>query len=155
DFSWAVRRALRTMAPDLVVLAEGELWPNFLLAAKHFGAKVVVVNGRLSPRSARRPRRLRWLAEPPWRPLDLFAVQTQEYADGIAALGVPRERLRVTGSVKYDGVRMDRQDARVQEMRLLLGVGPGDRVWVCGSTQAPEEEIALETYRRLKGEIDG
>jgi 3-deoxy-D-manno-octulosonic-acid transferase len=155
DFSWAVRRALRTVAPALVVLAEGEIWPNFLLAAKHFGAKVVVVNGRLSPRSARRHRRLRWLTGPLWRRLDLIAMQTQEYADAIAALGVPRERLCVTGSVKYDGVHGDRQDGRVQQMRRLLGVGPGDRVWVWGSTQAPEEEIALETYRRLQGVIDG
>src|SRR5262245_43881029 len=52
DFSWTVRRALRRVGPELIVLAEGELWPNFLMAAKDYGATVVVINGRLSPRSA-------------------------------------------------------------------------------------------------------
>src|SRR5262245_61431176 len=76
DFSWAVRRALRRVAPDLIVLAEGELWPNFLRAAQEKGVPVVVVNGRLSPRSARRYRRLRWLTRPMLRRVSLFAVQT-------------------------------------------------------------------------------
>src|SRR5438132_8119398 len=54
DFSWAVKRALRRINPALVVLAEGELWPNFLIAAKARGVRVAVVNGRISPRSFRR-----------------------------------------------------------------------------------------------------
>src|SRR5262249_1767114 len=52
DFSWAVRRALREVRPSLVVLAEGELWPNFLLAAKRQAVPIAVINGRMSPRSA-------------------------------------------------------------------------------------------------------
>src|SRR5206468_5001757 len=51
DFSWAVRRTLAEVRPALVVLAEGELWPNFLLAAREQGVPVAVVNGRMSPRS--------------------------------------------------------------------------------------------------------
>src|SRR5262249_31632136 len=62
DFTWAVRRALRRVRPDLVVLAEGELWPNFLAAAKRWGVPVAVINGRMSPRSLRRYRRLGPLA---------------------------------------------------------------------------------------------
>jgi 3-deoxy-D-manno-octulosonic-acid transferase len=153
DFSWAVRRALRCVDPQLIVLAEGELWPNFLLAAKACGATVVVVNGRLSPRSARRYHRLRWLTCPLWRRLDLLAVQTREYAEAFEAAGVPPERLLVTESVKYDGVQTDRNHERVGLMRRLLGIGAHDRVWVCGSTQAPEEEIALDIYKRLRDEV--
>ncbi len=155
DFSWAVRRALRRVDPQLIVLAEGELWPNFLLAAKARGATVVVVNGRLSPRSARRYRRLRWLTGPLWRRLDLLAVQTPEYAKAFEAAGVPLDRIDVTESVKYDGVQTDRNHERVALMRRLLGVGADDRVWVCGSTQAPEEEIALDIYKRLRDEVSG
>ena len=154
DFSWAVRQALRRVAPDLIVLAEGELWPNFLAEAGTRGAKVVVVNGRLSPRSAARYRRLRWLTGPLWRHIDLFAVQTQDYADAFAAAGVPRGRLCVTGSVKYDGVQADRDHEKVLRMRQLLGVRPGEHVWVCGSTQAPEEEIALAVFEKLKADIE-
>ena len=153
DFSWAVRRALRRVAPDLIVLAEGELWPNFLAAAEAQGSKVIVVNGRLSPRSAARYRRLRWLTGSLWGRIDLLAVQTQDYADAFAVAGVPRERLCVTGSVKYDGVQGDRNHEKVQRMRHLLGIQPGERVWVCGSTQAPEEEIALAVFAKLKAEF--
>src|SRR5262249_12381108 len=53
DFSWAVERALCEVRPDLVVLAESELWPNFLLAARRRGVPVVAINVRLSPRSLR------------------------------------------------------------------------------------------------------
>ena len=154
DLSGAVRRALRRVAPDLIVLAEGELWPNFLRAAKARGATVVVVNGRLSPRSAARYRRLRWLTGPLWKHIDLLAVQTREYAEAFTEAGVPPGHLCVTGSVKYDGVQADRGCEKVLRMRDLLGIRPGERVWVCGSTQAPEEEIALAVFRKLKTDIE-
>jgi 3-deoxy-D-manno-octulosonic-acid transferase len=150
DFSWAVRRALRRVDPDVVVLAEGELWPNFLAAAQRRGVPVAVINGRMSPRSLRRYKRLRFLAQGLWRRIGLFAVQTDEYAAAFRALGAPPGLVHVTGSVKYDGIEMDRHNPRTQELRRLLAVGPEDLVWVAGSTQAPEEEIVLAIFRRLR-----
>src|SRR5262249_52916925 len=82
DFSWAVQRGLRRVRPKLVVLAEGELWPNFLLAAKKWNVQVAVVNGRMSPHSARRYQRLRWLVRPLLSRIGLIAAQTTESADG-------------------------------------------------------------------------
>jgi 3-deoxy-D-manno-octulosonic-acid transferase len=150
DFSWAVHRALRRVNPSLIVLAEGELWPNFLTAAKKRGAPVAVINGRMSPRSARRYARLgslvrRWVGL-----VDLFAVQTDDYAEHFRALGAPSERVHVTGSVKYDGVETDRRNPRTEQLHRLLNVQPSDLVWIAGSTQAPEEEIALNIFRRAK-----
>jgi 3-deoxy-D-manno-octulosonic-acid transferase len=153
DFSWAVRRAIRAVDPTLVVLAEGDLWPNFLRAARSHGATIVVVNGRLSPRSTSRHLRLRWLTRSLWRSLDLIVAQNHEYADNYRKLGVEPRRIVVCGSVKFDGVAVDRHSERVEQMRQLLAIEPSDRVWICGSTQAPEEEVALEVYRRLMGEI--
>jgi 3-deoxy-D-manno-octulosonic-acid transferase len=152
DFTWAVRRALRRVNPTLVVLAEGEFWPNFLAAARQRGVPVAVVNGRMSPRSFRRYRRLRWLTRRLWSRVDLFAVQTEEYGANMRALGAPPGRVHVTGSVKYDGVESDRANPRTQELRRLLGIGADDLVWIAGSTQAPEEEIVLEIFRRLRRE---
>src|SRR5205814_10336094 len=62
-------------------------------------------------------------------------------------------RVSVTGSVKYDGVSADPADPRVAEFRRLFAVAAGDAVWVAGSTQAPEEEVALAAYRRLRAEF--
>lgn len=155
DFSWAVRRAMRTVAPSLIVLAEGELWPNFLLSAKANAIPVVVVNARLSPRSAARHRRWRWLTRPLWNAIDLIAVQTKEYAENFRSLGIPEASLVITGNVKYDGIQPEQQRSRIETFRELLSIRPEDRVWVCGSTQAPEEEIALAIHQRLNKAFTG
>jgi 3-deoxy-D-manno-octulosonic-acid transferase len=155
DFSWAVRRTLRRVRPALAVLAEAELWPNFLMAARRHGVPVAVINGRMSPRSLARYRHLgplpRWL----FGHIDLFMMQTEEYARAVRELGADSERVKVPGSVKYDGVLADRHNPRTEELRRLLRVGPDDQVWIAGSTQAPEEEVALQIYRRLRPDYPG
>lgn len=150
DFSWAVRRALSQIRPTLVILAEGELWPNFLIAAKARGVRVAVINGRMSPRTQYRYARLRSLVRRILHLVDLFAVQNEAYARCLRALGVPPERVQVTGSIKYDGVPSDRHAPRTQEFRRLLSVEDGQLVWIAGSTQAPEEALALGIFGRLQ-----
>jgi 3-deoxy-D-manno-octulosonic-acid transferase len=150
DFSWAVRRTLRHLDPALIVLAEGELWPNFLIAAKRRGVPVASINGRMSPRSYRNYRRLGGLARWLLNHLDLCAVQTREYADNLLSLAVAPERVHVTESVKYDGVSASRSNPKTNELRSLFDVRPDDLVWIAGSTQAPEEEIVLDIFRRVQ-----
>jgi len=164
DFSWAVHRAIQRVNPSLVVLAEGELWPNFLSAARQRGVPVAVINGRLSPRSFRRFKALHRLLRPILTSVDLFAVQTEEYADCFRRLGAPAERVFVTGSVKYDGVETDRANPRTQELARLFCLEhwfQPDRpkntnlVWVAGSTQHPEELIVLDIYQKLRLDFPG
>lgn len=152
DFSWAVQRTLRQVNPALVVLAEGELWPNFLLAARGQGIPVAVMNGRMSPRSYARYRRLGPL--PCWLlgHLDLILTQSERYAANLRALGISAERVHVTGSVKFDGCSCDRDNPRTGELRHLLNIRPDDLFWIAGSTVAPEEEIVLGIYRKLRSE---
>jgi 3-deoxy-D-manno-octulosonic-acid transferase len=150
DFTWAVRRALETIKPNLVVLAEGEIWPNFVLAAREKGIPVAVINGRMSPRSFRRYCRLGWLARQLFPLLDLIAAQSAEYGRGFRSLGAASDRIHVTGSVKYDGVNGDRGNAKTRELAEVFGIREGELVWVAGSTQAPEEAIVLDIHRRLK-----
>jgi 3-deoxy-D-manno-octulosonic-acid transferase len=165
DFSWAVRAALRAVNPTMVVLAESELWPNFLNAAQERGVPVVVVNGRMSPKSFAnwqrilQPRTRTWkalsfAATPVVRRLfatvDTWAVQTHEYALHYVLLGIAQDRIHVTGSIKYDGANSDRDNPQTHALRQLFGIESGELVWVAGSTQEPEETIALDIYRRLK-----
>ena len=104
DFTWAVRRAMAAVNPPLLVLAEGELWPNAVRAAKEHGAKVVVINARMSPRSFRRSWRLAGLLKSfVYQYVDRFAVQSDDYGERFLQLGVEAEKIVVTGSVKYDG----------------------------------------------------
>jgi 3-deoxy-D-manno-octulosonic-acid transferase len=148
DFTWAVRRALKGVRPTLVVLAESEVWPNFLNAAKQFGARVAIINGRMSPRSFRRYQQVAWLARRLFGRLDLCAAQNEEYAECFRRLGAPA--VKATGSVKFDGVISNRENPRTQELRRLLAVEPGDLLWIAGSTQAPEEQIILDIYQRIR-----
>jgi 3-deoxy-D-manno-octulosonic-acid transferase len=150
DFSWAVRRTLRAVRPALVVLAESEMWPNFLLACRRRGVPVAVINGRMSPRSRRRFARLGGIARWMFSHIDLFAMQTDEYADAVRDIGISAGRVHVTGSVKYDGVSGDRDNPRSARLRQLMDIKPGELVWIAGSTQAPEEEIVLDLCRQLR-----
>jgi 3-deoxy-D-manno-octulosonic-acid transferase len=148
DFTWAVKRALRRVRPDVVVLAESELWPNFLTAARRRGVKVALINGRMSPRSLARYQKIGNLARWLWSKLDLVAAQTEEYARNFRTLGAGA--VHVTGSVKYDGSNSDRENPRTRQLRDLFTVKPKDLIWVAGSTQAPEEEVVLAIYRRAR-----
>jgi 3-deoxy-D-manno-octulosonic-acid transferase len=149
DFSWAVRRAMRRLRPDLLVLAELELWPNLISAARATGARVAIINGRLSDRSFRRYRRLRPFARWLLAKLDLIAAQNPLSADRFLELGAPSERVFVTGSLKFDGAQSDRGNPSTVRLRQLAGFGDADIVYLAGSTQHPEEQLALDAFRAL------
>ena len=151
DFSWATRRAMRRIRPEVLVLAELELWPNLIRAAGVHGAKVAVVNGRLSDRSFRGYCRLRTLVRGMFRRLELIAAQSEQYADRFVQLGAPAASVHVTGSLKFDGVTGDRDDLRVRQLASLAGFDSEDRVLLAGSTQEGEEALALEAFGRLAG----
>jgi 3-deoxy-D-manno-octulosonic-acid transferase len=153
DFSWATRRAMRRVRPRLLVLAELELWPNLIAAAQAEGARVAVINGRLSDRSFRNYQRFRRLLGSTLAGIDLVAAQNTEYAERFIALGVPREQVVMTGSIKFDGARTDRGNSATVALGRLAGIHDGDFVFIAGSTQEPEESLALETYRALVSEF--
>lgn len=149
DFSWAVRRAMHRLRPNLLVLAELELWPNLIAAAKAAGAKVAIINGRLSDNSFRGYRRARWLVGPVLRQLDLIACQDATTAERFQLLGASPLTVTVTGSLKYDGAETNRHNPRTQQLRQLASIARDDLVLLAASTQAPEEEMILATYERL------
>jgi 3-deoxy-D-manno-octulosonic-acid transferase len=155
DFSWAVRRAIARIRPTAVVLVELELWPNFIRAVAQAGVPLILINGRISQHSFRGYRRIRPLMRRLLSAFQRLAVQNDIYAQRLRELGAPAERIVVTGSIKFDGVATDRQNARTEELRQFFGIEPGQRVFIAGSTQHPEEDYALETYLQLHREFPG
>ncbi len=147
DFSWAVRTALDRIRPTDIFLAELELWPNLVTIASHRGVRVAIVNGRLSDSSFRGYRRIRWFIRRLLARLAVIAVQDEATAERFAALGAPRDRLFTTGSLKYDLVNTDRDNEATRSLRTVARFTPQDRIWIAGSTQHPEEEIALAAFR--------
>jgi len=106
----------------------------------------------MSPRSFRRYHGFRTFLRPIFKHLDLAAVQTDEYAHDFRVMGVRVDRVHVTGSVKYDGVTTERGHPKTRALGSLLNVQAADVVWVAGSTQAPEEQIVLDIFRRIRTE---
>jgi 3-deoxy-D-manno-octulosonic-acid transferase len=153
DFSWAAQRAIARVKPSAIVLVELELWPNFLLAAKRIGVPLALINGRVSEKSFRGYCRIRPLIARLLNGFDLLAAQNDEYAQRLLALGAPPERLHLTGSIKFDGAQSDRSNPKTSELREFFGLQAGDRVFLAGSTQAPEESFALDTWQTLRGEF--
>lgn len=148
DFSWAVHAWLKRLAPTQLWLAELEIWPNLIGACHRMGIPVKVANGRLGEKSFRGYQRGRWWMGAAFRELEEVAAQTPEIAERFRELGC--SRVQVTGNLKFDGVAGDRQDARVQALARLSGWNlPAGPVWVAGSTQPEEDDLAVEVYRQL------
>jgi len=150
DFSWAVQRTLSKLEPRLLVLAELELWPNLIRSATAMKIPVAVVNARLSERSFRGYWRVRALLRTSFSRLSLVCAQTPEYAERFVALGAPHSRVFTTGCLKFDDARTERTDPEIALRRKWIGSKPEHRVWLAGSTQAPEEEMALQSYMNLR-----
>jgi 3-deoxy-D-manno-octulosonic-acid transferase len=135
--------------PKILVLTELELWPNLVAQAKASGAHVAVVNGRLSDKSFRGYRRVHWIARRVLEQLDVVAVQTDEYADRFLALGARLECVCITGSVKFDGASTKRNNPATERLKRSAGISAEDVVFLAGSTQAPEESLALDAFERI------
>ncbi|QDU09575.1 3-deoxy-D-manno-octulosonic acid transferase [Gimesia aquarii] len=146
DFSWAVKRALQRIQPTAVILVEMELWPNFVLAAAELKIPVSIINGRLSEKSFRGYWRIRKLIGPLLNRLHLIATQTETYAERFRSLKGNSECVHVTGSIKFDGIEIERDNPLTAELRNTFQLNTAQTVLVAGSTQAPEERIALDVY---------
>ncbi len=150
DFSWSVKHALARVQPDLVVLVELELWPNFILEAQRRNIPLALINGRLSEKSHRGYRRLLPLTRRLLSAFRCLAAQSPEYAERFRDLGAPPEIVHVTGSVKFDQVAGNRELPLTAELRRFFGLSTSETVFIAGSTQDPEESLALAAYQTLK-----
>jgi 3-deoxy-D-manno-octulosonic-acid transferase len=149
DFAFAIRPYLATLQPELVVLAETEFWPNFLRLVHASGARIAVVNGRISDRSWPRYQRFRWALRKMLAHVDLFLVQTTQDGERLQSIGADPARVKVAGNLKFD-VMLPAPPPIVENLRQLLraeGAGP---VLVCGSTVEDEERLLLKAFENVR-----
>jgi 3-deoxy-D-manno-octulosonic-acid transferase len=149
DLTYLIRPIVRQYAPDLVVVTETDYWFNFLDEAKRLGAHVVVINGKISERSARNHRRLPLLSRRLLRSIDLFCLQDEIYKGRFEEIGVSSEWLRVTGNIKLDQKLPSLSDVELEEFRKRLKVPSGLPVLVAGSSHDPEEELLLDAMTEV------
>jgi 3-deoxy-D-manno-octulosonic-acid transferase len=148
DFSLTMKRAFANIKPAMCLLIELEVWPNLVRIAKQSGVPVIVVNGRLSERSFRRYNLIKAVTRKLFGNLTLALAQSEEYAERFRKIGVPAERVIVTGSVKYDTAQVTDKVDGADALATQLGL-KNDRMWVAGATGNDEEQIILDVYKRL------
>lgn len=146
DCPWMVKRFLSRIRPAVCCVMETERWLNYPLACERQGIPLVVANARLSPRSFRRYRRFPALFRLWAQPVRQLWVQYAEDAQRLTALGVPAQKMLLTGSIKFD-ITFD--PAVVQHGQALRNAWGGRPVWVAASTHAGEEEQVLQAHREV------
>lgn len=143
-------RFLDRLRPDVVVIVETEIWPNFIAACASRGVPVVIVNGRLSKRSFAGYMRFRWFFAPILRTLRTISAQTAEDAERFVALGAPRENVTVGGNLKFDV--SPPEIAASPLSGLLLREKAAGALWiVAGSTHDGEEAELLRAFLAARG----
>lgn len=142
-----IRRFFDRFRPRVLILVEGDYWPLILREAARRRVPVAVVNGRIGDRSFRRMRRLRPLLGPLLGRVERFGMQTAEDREKLLALGVPAERIEVTGNLKYESAEPARKPELEAELRRLAAGRP---ILVAGSTLPGEESAVLDAVARLR-----
>ncbi|HZL35174.1 MAG TPA: 3-deoxy-D-manno-octulosonic acid transferase [Tepidisphaeraceae bacterium] len=150
DFSGPVARLLDAQRPALAVLMELEVWPNFMRECVRRDIPVVLINGRLSAHSFRRYKLAGLVTRRMFKRLALACVQEETYARRFIGVGVPAEKVRVTGTMKFDTAQIADTIEGAAQIADAVGLHPGtEKLWVCGSTGPGEEQILLDVYSEL------
>jgi 3-deoxy-D-manno-octulosonic-acid transferase len=148
DLGFSVRRFLRHVRPAVVLLTETEIWPNFIRRANRSGARLAIVNGRLSERSFRRYSHVKGFLKRVLAYVDLGLMQTNADAQRIMALGMRGSKVKVTGNLKFD-LAESRETELTYQFRRRFGIGDGAPLIIAASTHEPEEQMLLEAFKQI------
>ncbi len=149
DLAFAIRPYLQALQPELVVLAETEFWPNFLRLTHASGARIAVVNARISDRSWPNYRRWRWALRRMLAHVDLFLAQTSEDRARLQSIGADAGRVQVTGNLKFD-LSLPAPPPLVETLRRALASQDAGPILVCGSTVDGEEPLLLKAFENVR-----
>lgn len=146
DFVHILRKFFKALKPDILILAESEFWPNLLRTAHRSCGRVMLINGRITERSYRRFRSLKFLSRRVLSNIDRFLVQTETDKTRLQDIGVESNRLQVTGNLKAEVELPEFSEKELKELRLSLNIPAGDKVIIAGSTHKGEDEPLLKAF---------
>ncbi len=149
DFVLCVRRALRTIRPDVLVFLETEIWPLWIREARKMGAKTALINGRISVRSYRSYRRFRSFLRIILGDIDRFSMITEGDRKRIISIGADPEKVSVNGNAKYDLLGKLAEPSVEQDVRDAFNLEASRPVFIAGSTRTGEENMIIEAYKRI------
>jgi 3-deoxy-D-manno-octulosonic-acid transferase len=153
DLGFIVNRTLRLVKPRLFIMMETEIWPNLLRACHRADVKTMLMNGRISTRSYPRYRLARPFFRRVLRHVDRFCMQSDESARRVIDIGADRQRVTVTGSLKFDSLEIPGSSAGDRGRHRVLRyfhIPPERPVIIAASTLKGEEEPVLEAFLRIR-----
>ncbi len=149
DLPQAMRRFIRAVNPGLLVMIETEFWPNCIAEAAGRKCPMVVINGRISERSFPRYKVFQRFARQFLFPVSYFLMQSELDAERLRQIGVPEEKIKVMGNLKFDAASANEKKP-VSTSAEFLKKGT---VWMAASTHEPEEKQLYQIYRRLRESV--
>jgi 3-deoxy-D-manno-octulosonic-acid transferase len=154
DWAWVVRRTLKAINPDSILVMETELWPGFLRECKRQQIPVALVNGRLSEQSFRRYRVIRSFMTRVLSSINLGIMQTEADAERLRALGMNPDNTFVSGSLKFDAEITPPTDSLTTNFRERFKLTDESTLILAASTHAPEERIILEAFKEVASKAE-
>jgi 3-deoxy-D-manno-octulosonic-acid transferase len=153
DLYFAVQRVMKRIRPHLYITVETEIWPNHLQAAKAVGARVLMINGRISGRTVNTYRALRRFFQRVLSSYDFFSMIRTEDGERIKAFGADPKKVLINGNLKFDRLSSDIQEESREEIANSLQLSGVEKIWVAGSTKKGEEELLLHAFQKVKSEF--
>jgi len=149
DLLWVVRRAVKLIKPRLLLVAETELWPNLLKEVKRDGSPVILFNGRISRRSYRMYRPLRFFFRGVLKNFDALCLKSSVDKERMVHLGAPPNAIHVTGDIKFHQIAPPTEIEK-KRLRQALRLPKDAPLLIAGSTHEGEETIILHIFKELK-----
>lgn len=149
DFPFSVRKAAKTVRPDLFVMTETEIWPNLIYELKQSRVKIALVNGRISDRSYPRYLKFKRFLKETLDAIDLYSMCSEEDALRINRMGADPDKIKVSGNIKIDSAFRRPDDGGQDGLRSLYELAGSQRVIVAGSIHPGEDETITAAYKQL------
>jgi 3-deoxy-D-manno-octulosonic-acid transferase len=153
DFKRNCRKFLKFLNPYIVLIAETEIWPNFLTEAKNLCIPAIMINGRISPDSYKKYSRVKFLLKKYLNCFELMAVQTEEDKKRIIEIGALSEKVYVMGNLKFEAMLEKIDEKKFENFVYEMAIPAERKIITVGSTHEGEEKFVLSSFMKLKGEF--
>ena len=150
DYKCVVKRVIDAVRPQLFIIVETDIWPNFLRYLKKCNVPSLLINGRISPRSYRRYRYFKGFFRKVLCHISAFSMQSCVDSERIIEIGADHSRVKTTGNLKFEQDVRHLSTLEKEDLFRSLGLQPDQKIFIAGSTHKGEEELILDVFEVIK-----
>ena len=154
DYSFAVKKAIAHISPNIFITFETEIWPNFLKSAQDMNIPCILINGRISPDSFKHYKKTKFFFKHILKNFSAFCMQTEQDRTRILELGAEKRKVSVTGNTKFDALVSKEENTDIKnKFTKIFGIEENDKVMIAGSTHQGEEEKVLDAFEYIRQKV--